>query len=209
MQKPRELERKRFLDVYSACLAYIVSLLQKNGITRITPDYGDGPLCFNVNSREGYTELIAELRLADIEDDRTHLVAVGSDGTEYDLGTDYDGQDNYVLSDLHALMSAVERRVTAILSSLIPPEKNPTQESCIERLRHWLGPDGSCTFEHGVTGPVLLSGETVSFFDSDTIFTYDESKRIWRHPIDVFPATDLQRLIRAVNDYILHINNNC
>ena len=101
------------LAAYEHGILCIVNMMDRAGIKTVSIDYGEGPHCYNVNTHTGESDLVTRLDVHPIVNAngpafvRSGLFATGESGTEYPLGDDYDGQDNYVLSDLFALVNAV------------------------------------------------------------------------------------------------------
>lgn len=87
---------------YAEVLAFLYNLMNAYDVKDLELTYPNMDACFNVNTNEGYTEKITELLLTGDND----LIAIGEKGTEYPLGSDIDGQDNYILCGLGALLEA-------------------------------------------------------------------------------------------------------
>lgn len=114
------------LAAYENGILCVVNMMERAGKDKIRIDYGEGPRCFNINARTGESDLVTEVAIHPILNAngpayvRSGFFATGESGTEYPLGDDYDGQDNYVLSDLYALVSAVNDTINN-------QQKNTTQ----------------------------------------------------------------------------------
>ena len=86
---------------YAEALAFLHNLMNAYGVKSLVLKY-QWSSCYNVNVIYGGTDRILEIRLTCDND----LIAIGEEGTEYPLGSDIDGQDNYILCGLGALLEA-------------------------------------------------------------------------------------------------------
>lgn len=86
---------------YAEALAFLYNLMNAYDVKSLVLKY-QWSSCYNVNVIYGGTDRILEIRLTGDND----LIAIGEEGTEYPLGTDIDGQDNYILCGLGALLEA-------------------------------------------------------------------------------------------------------
>lgn len=86
---------------YAEALAFLHNLMNAYDVKSLVLKY-QWSSCYNVNVIYGGTDRILEIRLTGDND----LIAIGEEGTEYPLGSDIDGQDNYILCGLGALLEA-------------------------------------------------------------------------------------------------------
>lgn len=86
---------------YAEALAFLHNLMNAYDVKSLVLKY-QWSSCYNVNVIYGGTDRILEIRLTDDND----LIAIGEEGTEYPLGNNIDGQDNYILCGLGALLEA-------------------------------------------------------------------------------------------------------
>ena len=86
---------------YAEALAFLHNLMNAYDVKSLVLKY-QWSSCYNVNVIYGGTDRILEIRLTSDND----LIAIGEEGTEYPLGNDIDGQDNYILCGLGALLEA-------------------------------------------------------------------------------------------------------
>lgn len=86
---------------YAEALAFLYNLMNAYDVKSLVLKY-QWSSCYNVNVIYGGTDRILEIRLTGDND----LIAIGEEGTEYPLGNNIDGQDNYILCGLGALLEA-------------------------------------------------------------------------------------------------------
>ncbi len=189
----------RLAEAYENALEYIEEHLKENGILRVEADYSDTrERCFNINRHDGTTDLITEAFL-DTEQDG-HLTLTGASGTLYPVGTDYDGQDNYILANIDALVMACDRAVKVILAKCITL---PTVRS-IDNLRNALRKKLSTTggdfaFNHTEPSVAIREGKLRTISGYKAVWQPEGASNLCRTDIDVLSLKETVALIAAVN----------
>ena len=105
---------------YAEALSFLRELLLGYGVRALKLEYSN-EACFNMNIHSGVTEKVEEIRLCPYDDCVNYdeggalpphgrpkkdddLVVIGEVGGVYSVGEDIDGQDNFILCNIGALL---------------------------------------------------------------------------------------------------------
>lgn len=144
---------KNLNKAYSDAIIYIAQVIVRNGFRWVKLDYGGLRQAFNVEDRTGETYPITAVEI----DPRWGLIA-RSGKTEFPLGTDIDGQDNYTVAGIWNLMDAVEQAVQKVLDGLIHITGH-SKEDIIEDIAEKFGNEPAVMFEGEFPLPVFATDE--------------------------------------------------
>lgn len=107
---------------YGRCIAAVIDILKKSRLDYALLNYDIlEPRCYNVSNTFGdtCTTLIVKVVL---DKDTGTLTAYDDAGTEFSLGSDENGQDNYTLVNPDVLVRKVKAYVTEFRKKLITPK---------------------------------------------------------------------------------------
>lgn len=197
--------KHKYEDYYRLVLAFLDYLMERSGLDYILLEYKEYP-CMNVYRWNGDTDKVTALLL---NKDSEGLTAVGESGTMYPLGRDIDGQDNYILVGIDALLDASKAAVDAHTENLMLCLSN-SKENVLDVIRTKLKKNGSdkVTFE----GP-LRTGK----FRGDCTVTAISERFLFYHagnggatmmsPLDTLAVTELKHAMECYNDHVRYIYN--
>ncbi len=188
-----------FAAAYGSCISAVRALLLRTHVRRLNLDWKlFEPRCHNIHDHTGESDTLVALRL-----DGDELVATGESGTDYPLGRDIDGQDNYMLSDPAALCRKASEAVEAILAKCIAVRRKATRAELATALAGHIGPDGAVAFGNGFAWPSVL-GRSVTMVTDKNAYCAEGGTLA----LDSLTKGDLRRIIDAINRYAIHIHNN-
>ena len=195
---------------YTFAIQYIIKILSDYGLTWVEPKYNPlGAKCFNVCDTDGASDLVVRL---DYDPEDECLTAVGESGTEYPLGDDCTGQDNYTLVGVDTLVRCVNEEVRRIHFSGLHPGYNAIQsiEGACKVIAEYIGEDGNFSFEKAFPHPDFRGAEKITSVTDKVIHTYtaDANRRHLIHPLDSLLLKELKAIIEKINEYLIYVHNS-
>lgn len=201
--------RKDLLKAYGVCIKAIIDLLKKSRLDFIDLTYDImEPRCYNVNNISGEydTSLIVKVSLGK---GSGGLTAYDDSGTEFPLGKDENGQDNYTLSSPEILLMKVTDYVEHFQKRCQITCSDYSSVALQTAIRGFIGKGGNIAFEHGFPGPRLQNNEVVVQITSKEVQTYtpDDKKEPHWFWLNDLKTRELKVLVDAINEYVLFCHN--
>ena len=191
---------------YGRCIAAIIDILKKSRLDYALLNYDIlEPRCYNVSNTSGdtCTTLIVKVVL---DKDADTLTAYGDAGTEFPLGSDEDGQDNYTLVNPDVLVRKVESYVKEFQKKLIAP-KDYTGYHIVAAIKAFLAGVTGFSIDDPVMRPSLEDGSKVVEVTAKEVRVETpsrESKWIWFKDLRV---RELRTVATGINDYLIYLHN--
>lgn len=191
---------------YGRCIAAVIDMLKKSQLDYALLNYDIlEPRCYNVSNTSGdtCTTLIVKVVL---NKDADTLTAYDDAGTEFPLGSDEDGQDNYTLVNPDVLVRKVESYVKEFQKKLIAP-KDYTGYHIVTAIRAFLGGVTGFSIDDPVMRPSLEDGSKVVEVTAKEVRIETpsrEEKWIWFKDLRV---RELRTVATGINDYLIYLHN--
>ena len=202
--------RKDFLKAYGACIRAIIDLMKKSRLDFIDLTYDIlEPRCYNTNniSGENGASLIVKVSL---DKESGTLTAYDDSGTEFPLGKDENGQDNYTLTSPDILLCKVTDYVERFQKNNQITCSDYSSAALQTAIRSFIGKDGNFAFEHGFPRPRLQNNEVVVQITSKEVQTYtpDDKKEPHWFWLKDLKTRELKVLVDAINEYLIYCHND-
>lgn len=201
--------RKDFLKAYGACIRAIIDLLKKSRLDFIDLTYDIlEPRCYNVSNISGEygASLIVKVSL---DKGSGGLTAYDVSGTEFPLGKDENGQDNYTLSNPDILLRKVTEYIEHFQKHCQITCSKYSSTALQTAIKNFIGKDGNFAFEHGFPRPRLQNNEVVVQITSKEVQTHtpDDKKEPHWFWLKGLKTRELKVLVDAINEYMLFCHN--
>ena len=203
----------QYNTVYKAAIAYIQKLLEKNGLRYVELQYDLFYPAFNMNISTGDTYKILSLRYYPEGSSPKYsgLIAFTEEGETFPLGTDIDGQDNYIITDVVFLINGVEAAVKQFNQHLIRCQGN-TKDDILQAIAASMPYHCQLVFQSDLH-PSSFHGKQIPEHLRWSKLT---QKELWLQTVSGekslqlkdLPAARLMYIVRTVNDYVRYIYNN-
>ena len=199
--------------VYKAAIAYIQKLLEKNGLRYVELQYDLFYPAFNMNISTGDTYKITSLRYYPEGTSREYLglIAYTEEGEAFPLGSDIDGQDNYIITDIVFFINGVETAVEQFNQHLIRCQGS-TKDDILRAIAASLPHHRQLVFQYDLH-PSSFHGKEIpghlrwSRLSQNELWVETKSGEKCIRLRDL-PAARLMCIVRTVNDYVRYVYNN-
>lgn len=186
---------------YGLALEHLQQLLESNGIDHMRLEYpAAAGVCFNMNLHSGMTDMIVEIRLVD-----GVLTAIGEEHAEYPLGTDIDGQDNYVLCNIQALLDAADRKNEHLRRHCIVIDSK-SKEKIVAGIKEFFR--NTDLIRIGITADIRIGvNERLGAVTCNDAVTYGDGLYQFLHPLDSLSVKELITITQQLNRFIIRKYN--
>lgn len=191
---------------YRRCIAAVIDILKKSRLDYALLNYDIlEPRCYNVSNTSGdtCTTLIVKVVL---DKDADTLTAYDDAGTEFPLGSDEDGQDNYTLVNPDVLVRKVESYVKEFRKKLIAP-KNYTGYHITTAIKAFL--DGATNFriDDWFMRPALEDGSKVVEVSAKEVCVETPSRESKWISFKDLRVRELRSVATGINDCLIYLHN--
>ena len=191
---------------YGRCIAAVIDILKKSRLDYALLNYDIlEPRCYNVSNTSGETCTALIVKVV-LDKDTDTLTAYDDAGTEFPLGSDEDGQDNYTLVNPDVLARKVESYVKEFQKKLIAP-KDYTGYHIVTAIKAFLGGTVGFSIDDPVMRSSLEDGSKVVEVTAKEVRVETpshESKWIWFKDLRV---RELRTVATGINDYLIYLHN--
>ena len=191
---------------YGRCIAAVIDMLKKSRLDYALLNYDIlEPRCYNVSNTSGETCTALIVKVV-LDKDSDTLTAYDDTGTEFPLGSDEDGQDNYTLVNPDVLVRKVESYVKEFQKKLIAP-KEYTGYHIVAAVREFLAGGTGFRIDDWFMRPSLEDGSKVVEVTAKEVRVETpsrEEKWIWFKELRV---RELRSVATGINDYLIYLHN--
>lgn len=191
---------------YGRCIAAVIDILKKSRLDYALLNYDIlEPRCYNVSNTFGdtCTTLIVKVVL---DKDTDTLTAYDDAGTEFSLGSDEDGQDNYTLVNPDVLVRKVESYVKEFRKKLIAP-KDYTGYHIVTAIKAFLNGATGFHIDDWFMRPALEDGSKVVEVTAKEVRVDTPSREEKWIMFKDLRVRELRSIATGINDCLIYLHN--